>query len=120
MNNWSPRRRVAVLLLALAVSLAHWWLAQLLPDVRIGDGSAERMPKRIEVAYVRELAQAAPPAAAPVVVATPRPARPKKPVPAKPAEAASAPTPEIAPAEEDASRQAQADLPPLPAEPPPR
>ena len=34
-----------------------------LPPVRIGDGSAERMPTRIEVAFVRELAPAAPPAA---------------------------------------------------------
>ena len=82
------RRRTAVFVLVVVVSLAHWWLAQLLPAVRIGDGSAERMPKRIEVAFVRELKPAAPPAAAPVVVARPARARPK--AAAKPAPAASA------------------------------
>ena len=116
MNSLSKRRRAAVLLLALAVSLAHWWLAQLLPDVRIGDGSAERMPKRIEVAYVRELAQAAPPAAAPVMVAKPRTSRPKGVAAPKPAEAASAPVPGKAPVEEESTRLAQGDAPgPAPA-----
>lgn len=79
------RRRTAVLGLVVVVSLAHWGLAQMLPPLHIGDGSAERMPKRIEVAYVRELAPAAPPAAAPVVVAqraSPRPKAVPKPVPA--------------------------------------
>jgi hypothetical protein len=79
------RRRTAVLGLVVVVSLLHWALGQLLPPLSIGDGSAERMPKRIEVAYVRELAPAAPPAAAPVVVAqraSPRPKAVPKPVPA--------------------------------------
>jgi len=101
-----PRRRVAVLALAVVVSLAHWWLAQFLPDVRIGDGNAERMPQRIEVAYVRELAQAAPPPAAPVVVARRAPARPaaaKKPVPS--ASAASAPELPAEPAPSAAATQ---------------
>jgi hypothetical protein len=71
------------------VGLAHWWLVSLLPLARIGEGSAERMPARIEVAYVRELAPAAPPAVAPVVAA-PRPARRAAAAP-KPASAASAP-----------------------------
>jgi len=79
------RRRTAVLGLVVVVSLLHWALGQFLPPLRIGDGSAERMPKRIEVAYVRELAPAAPPPAAPVVVAqraSPRPKAVPKPVPA--------------------------------------
>ena len=83
------RRRTAVLGLVVGVSLAHWWLAHLLPPVRIGDGSAERMPQRIEVAFVRELAPAAPPAAPPVVSPPPARARAKKAAP-KPAPAASA------------------------------
>jgi hypothetical protein len=83
------RRRTAVLGLAVMVSLAHWGLGQLLPPLRIGDGSAERMPKRIEVAYVRELKPAPPPAAAPLVVA--RRASPKPKAAPQPAPAASAP-----------------------------
>jgi hypothetical protein len=83
------RRRTAVLGLVVVVSLLHWALGQLLPPLRIGDGSAERMPKRIEVAYVRELAPAAPPAAPPVVVA--RRASPKPKAAPQPAPAASAP-----------------------------
>jgi hypothetical protein len=93
----SIRRRSAVLGLVVAVSLAHWWLAHLLPPVRIGDGSAERMPKRIEVAFVRELAPAAPPAA-PAVMST-KPARPRAKAAPKPAPAASAAVEEAAVAE---------------------
>lgn len=99
------RRGATLLLLALLVSLAHWWLASLLPLARIGEGSAERMPARIEVAYVRELAPAAPPAVAPVVAA-PRPVRRAAAAP-KPASAASAPAsaPESATAGDGASQQ---------------
>jgi hypothetical protein len=111
-NALRPRRRVAVLALVVAVSLAHWWLAQLMPLSRIGEGAADRMPKRIEVAFVRELAPAAPPPP-PVVVARKAPKARPKPVPA-PAEAASAP------AVDDSVAEALAQLPPLPvAEPPP-
>jgi len=103
------RRRTAVLGLAVVVSLAHWGLARLLPEVRIGDGSAERMPKRIEVAYVRELAPAPPPAAAPVVVARPAVPRPKAaPKPASAASAADEQTPS-----EAALAEAIAQLPSL-------
>ena len=91
------RRRGAVFGLVVAVSLMHWWLAHLLPPVRIGDGHAERMPKRIEVAFVRELAPAAPPAAPPVM-STP-PARRRAKAAAKPAPAASAALDEVAVAE---------------------
>jgi hypothetical protein len=104
-----------VLGLVVAVSLAHWWLAWLLPPVRIGDGSAERMPKRIEVAFVRELAPAAPPAAAPVVVA--RPARRAAPAAAaKPQPAASAAS---AAADDAAAADAAPPAPDLAAAPPP-
>lgn len=82
------RRRKALLLLALMVALVHWMLAEWLPLARIGDGAADRMPKRIEVAYVRELAPAAPPVVAPVPVA-PKPA---------PRRAVAAPVPEPEPA----------------------
>jgi hypothetical protein len=103
------RRRTAVLGLAVVVSLAHWGLGRLLPQVRIGDGSAERMPKRIEVAYVRELAPAPPPAAAPVVVARPAVPRPKAaPKPASAASAADEQTPS-----EAALAEAIAQLPSL-------
>ena len=93
MNASRTRRRAAVLGLVVAVSLAHWWLGQLLPLARIGDGAAERMPKRIEVAYVRELAPAAPPPPpAPAVVAR-KPLRPKAvPRPAAPASAPASDT----------------------------
>jgi hypothetical protein len=91
------RRRTAVLGLVVLVSLVHWWLAHLLPPVRIGDGSAERMPKRIEVAFVRELAPAAPPAA-PAVMSTKPASRRAKAAP-KPAPAASAALDEVAVAE---------------------
>lgn len=112
MNALRTRRRVAVLGLVVAVSLAHWWLGQMLPLARIGDGAADRMPKRIEVAFVRELAPAAPPPP-PVVVARKAPRVRPKPVP-PPAEAASAP------AAEDSVAEALAQLPPLPvAEPEP-
>jgi Protein of unknown function (DUF3108) len=85
-NKLPIRRRTALGLLALAVLLLHGWLAQYLPELRFGDGQAERMPKRIEVAFVRELAPAAPPAVAPVRVAPQR----KRAAASKPQPAASA------------------------------
>ena len=103
------RRRGAVLGLVVVVSLAHWWLAHQLPPARIGDGSAERMPKRIEVAFVRELAPAAPPAAPPVMSPAPVRTRPK--AAAKPAPAASAAS---AASDEAVVAEALQDLPQLP------
>ena len=98
MNKRPLRRRASLVALALLVSLGHWVAMQLLPEPRVGDGSAERMPKRIEVAYVHELAPAAPPAIAPVQVARRKPAARKAvPRPPPPAEAASAPEPEPVP-----------------------
>lgn len=116
-----------MLALVAIVSMAHWWLATLLPQVRLGEGSAERMPKRIEVAFVRELAQAAPPVAAPVAVAKRRAARPKPAAAPKPAEAASAPdsaaqaefpapSADAAPVvQADATEPSPTDIPPQPA-----
>jgi hypothetical protein len=84
------RRRWAVLALVVVVSLAHWELGRWLPLPRWGDAAAERMPARIEVAFVRELAPATPPPP-PVVVPKPARQRPKAaPAPVAAASAASA------------------------------
>lgn len=100
MNKRPLRRRAGLVALALVVSLGHWAAMQLLAEMRIGDGRADRMPKRIEVAYVRELAPAAPPAVAPVQVARRKPAARKAALPPPPpAEAASAPEHEPEPQE---------------------
>ena len=118
MNAPRTRRRAALVALAVAVSLAHWGLAEWLPLPRVGDGAAERMPQRIEIAFVRELAPAAPPAAAPVVVRKAPKPRPKAVAP--PAQAASVPlaaasTAADAPAPLAAAEPVIADLPPEPA-----
>ena len=78
-----PRRWLVPWLLALPVAAAHLGLATLWPEDRHGLGERESAPTRIEVAFVRELQPAAPPAPPPV--ATRRlPAVP----PARPASAA--------------------------------
>ena len=84
----SPRRRIALAALALAVLAVHGWLTDELADRMVSLDPAKAMPPRIEVAYVRELELAPPPAVAPA----PPPAPPKpqrRPRAAKPA--ASAP-----------------------------
>lgn len=58
------RRRLAAL--SLVVLSAHLWLADAVLPSRLGQGDAERQIKPIEVAFVRELQPAAPPAVAPV------------------------------------------------------
>ncbi|HMO45568.1 MAG TPA: DUF3108 domain-containing protein [Rubrivivax sp.] len=91
MNSAPLRRRAGIVLLTLLVALGHWAVMQRLGELRIADGSAERMPRRIEVAYVRELAPAPPPAAPPVVAVRRKPAARKAAAPPPPpAEAASA------------------------------
>ncbi len=80
------RRRAALLGLVGLVALLHGLVAWLLPLPRIGEGAAERMPARIEVAYVRELTPAPPPLVAPA----PPPRRRAAPRVAAPAPAASA------------------------------
>lgn len=87
----TPARRAALLVLTLVVIGVHGCVTQGVVD-RMADFSQPQLPvARIEVAYVREMELAAPPAAAapePVVVA----ARPKK-VRPKPPKPASAPEP---------------------------
>ena len=87
----SPQRRLAFLLVIVAVLIVHAWTTQHLADRLIELDKDAAMPARIEVAYVREMAlNTPPPAAAPAApaVAAPR-ARPRK-VP-KAATPASAP-----------------------------
>jgi Protein of unknown function (DUF3108) len=69
------RRGTALLLLTLVVTALHLWLASQLPASRLGSGSADTRPQRIEVSFVRELVQAAPPEVAP---AAPRAAAPRR------------------------------------------
>ncbi|MDZ7592878.1 MAG: DUF3108 domain-containing protein [Rubrivivax sp.] len=70
-----------------AVTLAHLWLAgRWLPD-RLGEGAADSLPRRIEVAFVRELAPTPPP---PPAAPEPVPRRRPRPLAAPPAPAASA------------------------------
>jgi hypothetical protein len=85
------RRRLSLLALGGAVLAVHLWLAgRSLPD-SLGSGEAEPALRRIEVAFVRELAPAAQPA-------LPVPIRPasRRPV-------AAAPPPTVAPTEPAAS-----------------
>ncbi len=84
-------------LLSVAVLALHLWLAGdvlLLP--RLGEGAADQRPRRIEVAFVRELAQTAP---APVA-ASPATRRLAARPPAAAASAASAPALDLAPVPE--------------------
>jgi Protein of unknown function (DUF3108) len=67
----TPRWTLA--LLAAGVAAAHLWLADRHWPARLGDGQAAL--QRIEVAFVRELAPAAPPVAAAAPVPAPRIAR---------------------------------------------
>ena len=96
-------RRTALLALALAVTGVHGCVATALAD-RMGEfQSAQTMPARIDVAYVRELAPAAPPTVAPAPAPTPvapAPAAPRAPKAAeRPASAAARDVPaELGPA----------------------
>ncbi len=111
---FSPRRRIALAALALAVLAVHGWLTDELADRMVSLDPAKAMPPRIEVAYVRELELAAPPAVAPA----PPPAAPKPQRRARAAKpAASAPVAtELAQA---ASEPAPAPEPVPPAQVPP-
>jgi len=84
-------------LLAPVVLLLHLLLLREVADSRLGWGEDDRPPPRIEVAFVRELAQAAPPATAPTALPA-APAQPRLPAVAdRPAQPASAPAPAPAP-----------------------
>ena len=96
MNALRTRRRWALLLLVVAVSLAHWELGEWLPLPRWGESAGQRMPQRIEVAFVRELAPAAPPPQPVVVRQAPAKARRQAPRPAAAASAAPIETPDAA------------------------
>jgi hypothetical protein len=83
------RRRWAAVVLVALVALVHLGLMLWVEDLaRLGAGAADTSPARIDVAFVRELAQAEPPPVAPVA---PRPA------PAAPAAAAPVPPAASAP-----------------------
>lgn len=69
-RRWLPLAAVAV-----AVTLAHLWLADGVLQDRLGSGSAAGKTRRIEVAFVRELQPVAPVA---VVAAPPPPRRPRR------------------------------------------
>jgi hypothetical protein len=85
MSRLLPRHRQLVAL-SLAVTLVHLWLAAEWLPASLGSGAADARPRRIEVAFVRELAPAAPPAVPPPARRRPRLAA----APAAPAAAASA------------------------------
>lgn len=90
-RNVPPRRRLAFAALVVTVLALHGGLADALRD-HLGElRAAAQMPPRIEVAYVRELEPAAPPAVvAPAPWPPPKPSRRVK----APAASASAPAPE--------------------------
>ncbi|WP_046114711.1 DUF3108 domain-containing protein [Aquincola tertiaricarbonis] len=114
-------RRLAALAVAVAVLAGHLWLSSRVSDALVSAGGGDRPAmQRMDVAFVRELQQAAPPVAAPVRAAPPAPAR-RQPQPAPPPEpaasAASAPdAPTEAEVEPVPGLVAQApELPPEPA-----
>ncbi len=87
-------RQRGLLALVVAVTLAHLWLADVSLPPRQGDGAADSRPRRIEVAFVRELAPTQAPAAPPPVLRQ----RPRLPAPQAAASAALAAADEAAPA----------------------
>ena len=106
-----PRQRPGFWLLAAGVAAAHLLLAGRLADDRIGWGAGEAPPPRIEVAFVRELAPAAPPpVVAPAVPAERRLAA----VAAKPLVAASAPGAAAPAAPEPPRARPEPEPPPVP------
>ncbi len=61
-------RPAALLALGVAVTLAHLWLADATLPTGLGEGADAPQRRRIEVAFVRELAPAAPPVVPPAPV----------------------------------------------------
>lgn len=115
-----PRHRLAWCVALAVVLLVHAWVGQTVAENRIGPGAADRAPKAIDVAFVRELAPTTPP----VAVAPPPPPPPAaRPALAQPA--ASAPKPAEAaetkpePAPQLAEAASAPPLPDLPASAPP-
>ena len=85
-----------------AVTVAHLWLMSQMEDLaRLGSGAADTSPARIDVAFVRELAQAEPPPVAavrapPAAQAEPAPVAAPAPLPAASAPLEAAPVLEAA------------------------
>jgi hypothetical protein len=116
LTRWHLRRRFGALLLVVAVSAVHWWVAGQLPDSHLGEGAGDELPAAIEVAFVRELAPAEPPvfvAAAPPPTPVARPPRPSASAASQASEAASEPVEVAASAVEPVVAAASA-APPLP------
>ncbi|MBT9501951.1 MAG: DUF3108 domain-containing protein [Burkholderiaceae bacterium] len=113
-------RRWGFALWALVVLALHLWLAVALDEMRLDWETAAEMPKRLQVAYVRELAQAEPPAPPPRAVPKPKP-KPRVPeVPAVPASAPEVipePVPEGPPPVVAAAAEPVIEAPPVPIEP---
>ena len=115
LNSVAGRHKVGLLLLVLAVLVVHGYMTWAVGERLVSAEAQATMPARMDVAYVREMALAAPPAA---VAAAPPPAprartRPRA-VPAEPAasEPATEPAGEALPAQSAVST-------PEPAAPPP-
>jgi len=86
LKHGSVRRRIGWVLIVLGVALAHGLVMRELAQSRAGWGAADEAPRRLEVAFVRELVPAAPPR---------KPPKPKPKAKAKAPEAAvQAPVPE--------------------------
>jgi hypothetical protein len=109
-----PRHRGRLAALAAGVLVVHLWLAAGVLPVRLGEGAADSMPRRLDIHFVRTLQPAAPPAAPAAPPATPGRATPRRVLAAAtPAassalsapSAASAPEPDAPPG---ATAQAQA------------
>jgi hypothetical protein len=97
-----------------AVTVAHLWLMSLMEDLaRLGSGAADTSPARIDVAFVRELAQAEPPPVAAVRAPPVAQAEPPLVAAAAPLPAASAPL-EAAPVLEVAQLAAASEAEPKP------
>jgi hypothetical protein len=110
------RAGLRLALLTLGVVCVHLWLVDRHLPSRLGEGAADRAPKRMEVSFVRELAQATPAFAAPA--ASPKPLR-SAPAAWPVAGAASAPESVGEPLGEGAADAAAEAVPPPASVPPP-
>jgi len=109
----SPLHRPAGVALLIGVTLVHLWLGDELMEDRLGFGAGQHAMRRIEVAYVRELAVAPPPA-----VATPLPrAAPRVRRAAVAKAPASAPQPAPEPSAPVVAQAEPVTTPPSPAPP---
>jgi hypothetical protein len=109
------RRRSALAALAFVVLAMHAWLTSVLADRMVPIDAATAMPSRIEVAYVRELELAPPPAVAPAPPAPPPAPRARRAKP--PATPASAAAVVDEPVPLAAAEPPPAESPPPPPEP---